>query len=471
MRRRNYMAALACALSMTLVTVSPAAVMAGETEEATEAVTEAGTEEDSSDEEDNKEASTEQAGTENGTEQVTEKAAEDVEPLKVPEKRPDYKASDYVTLGEYKGVTVQLSRITEEDVEKQIQAAIRQGDLMETLTEGKVQNGDIANIDYEGKLNGEPFDGGTAKGYNLNIGSGEFIEGFEDGLIGVSAGETVDLKLTFPEGYNNAELAGKETVFTVTVNEIKRVPELSDELASTLSDGAYTDAASYRASVRENLENGLSEMRESEIKYNLLVKVAETSEVKGYPQELVDYGVALMESAYREMAEAYKVDFAEFLSVAYQGMTVEQFRKQAAVEVQMTMQQELLLKAVAEAEGIEISDEDYAAGCEEYRKTTGFETVEELVAHYGEEQIRISVLQNKVLDFLMEHAVIEEETEPESAADEAGTKKDAAAAGQDGTKAGAEEPEAGADGTETEALDEAETDKTETETETENTQG
>lgn len=107
----------------------------------------------------------------------------------------------------------------------------------------------------------------------------------------------------------------------------------------------------------------------------------------------------------------------------------------------MTMQQELLLKAVAEAEGIEISDEDYAAGCEEYRKTTGFETVEELIAYYGEDQIRISVLQNKVLDFLMEHAIIEEETEPESAADEAGTKKDGTAAGQDETKAGAEETE------------------------------
>ncbi|RKJ48642.1 trigger factor [bacterium 1XD42-54] len=455
MRKRNYMAALACALSMTMVTASPATVMAGETEAVTEAgteeaateagteeaATEAGTEETATGNEDNEEAATEEAGAEKETEHVTEKEAEDVEPLEVPEKRPDYKASEYVTLGEYKGVTVQLSHITEDDVEKQIQAAIRQGDLMETLTEGKVQTGDIANIDYEGKLNGEPFDGGTAKGFDLNIGSGEFIPGFEDGLIGVAVGETVDLKLTFPEGYNNAELAGKETVFTVTVNEIKRMPELNDELVSTLSEGAYTDVASYRASVKEDLENGLSEMRESEIKYNLLVRVAETSEVKGYPQELVDYGVALMESAYREMAEAYSVDFAEFLSMAYNNMTVEQFRKQAAVEVQMTMQQELLLKAVAEAEGIEISDEDYAAGCEEYRKTTGFETVEELIAYYGEDQIRISVLQNKVLDFLMEHAIIEEETEPESAADEAGTKKDGTAAGQDETKAGAEETE------------------------------
>ena len=159
MRKRNYMAALACALSMTMVTASPATVMAGETEAVTEAgteeaATEAGTEETATGNEDNEEAATEEAGAEKETEHVTEKEAEDVEPLEVPEKRPDYKASEYVTLGEYKGVTVQLSHITEDDVEKQIQAAIRQGDLMETLTEGKVQTGDIANIDYEGKLNG-----------------------------------------------------------------------------------------------------------------------------------------------------------------------------------------------------------------------------------------------------------------------------------------------------------------------------
>lgn len=123
-------------------------------------------------------------------------------------------------------------------------------DILEEVTEGTVEEGDTANIDYEGKLHGEAFEGGTAKEYGSEIGSGTFIPGFEDGLVGVKIGDTVDLPLTFPENYTE-ELAGKDVVFTVTVNSVKRMPELTDDLVNQITDGEYTDVASYkRASAR-----------------------------------------------------------------------------------------------------------------------------------------------------------------------------------------------------------------------------
>ena len=215
MRRKNLMTALLCAAVVAASTVmAPGAVMAEETEAVTEASTEAATEAD--------------------TEASTEASSE--EELEITE-RPDYKALDYVELGEYKGLTVEVSptTVTDEEVIKQIRANAG-SDILEEVTEGTVEEGDTANIDYEGKLDGEAFDGGTAKDTDLEIGSGTFIPGFEDGLIGVKIGDTVDLPLTFPENYTE-ELAGKDVVFTVTVNSVKRMPELTDDLVNQITDG------------------------------------------------------------------------------------------------------------------------------------------------------------------------------------------------------------------------------------------
>lgn len=421
MKRKNLMTAVMCTFCLAAASVSPVTVMAEETEMTTEAPVEnAGEDTQAEDAEekgteaqaDDAEEGAEDAG-DSDTEDTTEGSA-DEETEAVPE-RPDYTASDYVTLGEYKGLGVGLDILTvaEEDVDESIRSSMQQADLMETLEEGTVQDGDTANIDYVGTLNGEAFDGGTAKGTDLVIGSGTFIPGFEDGLIGVAIGDTVDLPLTFPENYGNAELAGQETVFTVTVNEVKRVPELTDEHASTLSDGAYTDAASYRESVRTSLQESMDSQKDNIIKNELMRQVAESSKINDYPQEMVDFGVASMEANYKQEAEKYEMEFADFLSVCF-GMTEEQFREQAAEYTKQLMQQELILKAIAETEGIEVSDEEYAAGCERYLDGEGYETVEELEAAYGESVIRISLLQEKTLDFLVDNAVIEEETEMES---------------------------------------------------------
>lgn len=318
-----------------------------------------------------------------------------------------------MTLGEYKGLKVQIDLTASEDeIEEELNSAISQADVMEEITEGTVAEGDIVSIDYEGKLDGEAFDGGTAKDYDLEIGSGSFIDGFEDGLIGVNVGDTVDLNLTFPENYFSEDLAGQEVVFTVTVHAIKRMPELTDELVSTMTDGEYTTVDDYKASIRASLEEEKAGQRDAMIMSELFTQVAANTTINEYPEVMVDYGVQEMNDYYVDMAESFSMEFADFLSM-YLGMTEEEFNEQVVLAVQQNLQQEMYLKAIAETEGIELTEEEYEAGCEKYAETYGMESAEELVENYGESVVRLSLLQEKVLEFLKESAVIEEITETE----------------------------------------------------------
>lgn len=409
MKRRNLMAVLACTVCLGTASIGGAAVMAEETEAVTEAVTEAAAEE---------------SATEEAAEEETESSTEDIYES-VP--RPDYSAAEYVDLGEYKGLTVQIApvEVTEEDILNQIQANAG-SDILEELTEGTVQEGDIANIDYVGKLDGEAFDGGTAKGYDLEIGSGTFIPGFESGLVGVAVGDTVDLTLTFPENYT-AELAGKETIFTVTVNSVQRMPELTADLVNELTDGEYTEVDAYKESIRQYLQENYESSRDSQIKSELLAQIDASSTIKDYPQEMIDYGMTNLQNAYKQMAAMYDMEYADMLS-SYFGMTEEEFDEQALLAVQQNLKAEMYLKAIAEAEGMELSEEEYEEACQRYADTYGYETVDDLKAAYDEATIRISALQDKVLNFIQENAVIEEvaETEAESEADTEAASEEAA---------------------------------------------
>lgn len=379
--KRNYL--MAMLLCVACLTTTSATVLAEETEVVTEVSTEADTE----------------------AEETGAKA-----------ERPDYQASDYVTLGEYKGLKVEIDlTASEAEINEEIHSAVSSADMMETMTEGIVEEGDIVNIDYEGKLNGEAFDGGTAKGSDLEIGSNSFIDGFEDGLIGVAVGETVDLNLTFPENYFSTDLAGQEVVFTVTVHEIKRMPELTDDIVSAVTEGEYTTVDDYKASIRASLEEEKEAQKDSMVITDLLTQISSSATINEYPEELVAYGVQEMTDYYSQLAESYSMELTDFLSMSF-GMTEEAFNEQIELAVQQNLQQEMYLKAIAEAEGIELTEEEYAAGCEKYAETYGMESGEDIVEAYGESVVRLSLLQEKVFDFLMENAVIEEVAETQTEA-------------------------------------------------------
>ena len=378
MKRKHLIAMLLCAACLT---TAAAAVSAEETEAVTEVASEESTEE---------------------------------EETEAPMERPDYTASDYVTLGEYMGLTVQIDlTASEEEIEEELEYYLQTADVMEEITEGTVEEGDTVSIDYEGKKDGVAFDGGTAKDYDLTIGSNSFIDGFEDGLIGVNVGETVDLNLTFPENYFSEDLAGQDVVFTVTVHSIKRMPELTDDLVNTITEGEYTTIDAYKEYIRSYLEEDKAAQRDTMVMTDLFTQVTYNSTINEYPEEMVNYGVQSMRNYYEDMAESFSMEFADFM-LMYFGMTEEDFDEQVVLAVQQNMQQELYLKAIAEAEGLELTEDEYAEGCERYAESYGYESGEELVAAYGEDTVRISILQDKVLEYLMENAVVEEITESES---------------------------------------------------------
>lgn len=232
-------------------------------------------------------------------------------------KRELYNSSlaKYVELADYKGIKVDTKGDSfAEYYDAQIQTDVENNKLYQKKTEGTVQSGDTANIDYCGKKDGVAFDGGTAQGYDLVIGSGNFIEGFEDGLIGVQIGSTVDLNLTFPENYQSADLAGKAVVFTVTVNYVTgtdaRAPEdYYKELGFDLLK-AYTDDVTERA-----------------VKQYLYDKVIKDSKIKDYPEEdeekMLNAYVDYYDAMYKQN---YNVDLETALSAS--NMTLDSFKKQ-----------------------------------------------------------------------------------------------------------------------------------------------
>lgn len=396
MKKRRLMAFL-LALS---VAVTPATIMAEEKAE---------------------EVAEETAGTEDAVEEATEETSAEEETEEASEVdltyRPGYVASEYITLGEYKNLTVDATKeeITEESIEARLKSNVGNfgTKVMETVTEGSVQDGDIVTIDYVGKKDGVEFDGGSAEGYELEIGSGKFIEGFEDGLVGVKSGETVDLELTFPEGYQAEELAGQDVVFTVTVHEIKRMPEeITDDMINTGTSGKYTTVEDYREYIRSFMEEDAQEAYENTIINEVMTLVSEGAEISGYPQDLVDYCAASMKAYYEQYAAYYSMDMESFVTAM--GITMEEFEEEVLAAVERTLQAEFCYAAIAEAEGMEISEEEFQEALDSYMTmytSYGYEYENEeafLAEIGGENIIRTNLLQKKVQDFMLENTIVNE---------------------------------------------------------------
>ena len=321
--------------------------------------------------------------------------------------RPSYTALEYVTLGQYTGLSVEVDAITisDQDIQSAIEQAVADYGLYDTLYEGIVKEGDIANIDYTGKKDGIAFEGGTAQGYDLTIGSGVFIDGFETGLIGISIGDTVDLDLTFPENYASEYLAGQDVVFSVTVNSVQRIPEITNDVVYTVSDGAYKTIEEYNEYQHGQVMVQKKEEQEAAIRNGLMAQLYSTCTINDYPDDLITYSVDTLRNYYMQMASDYEMSFADFLPLYY-GIDVETFESESAEAVKESLQQELILSAIAEQEKLEISDDEYIEGCRKYADRMGYTTVDEFLAAYGEKEIRHSLIMDKAMDYVVTHAVV-----------------------------------------------------------------
>lgn len=340
----------------------------------------------------------------------------DAEAVEVP--RPEYNGADYVTLGEYAGLAVEADPVTvsPEEVEDRVHSEMEYSDdAQDTLTEGTVEEGDVANIDFTGKKDGTPFDGGSAEGYDLEIGSGTFIPGFEEGLIGMAIGESKDIDLTFPEDYGNADLAGQDVVFTVTVNSVRRMKELSDELADVLSEGEAKTVDDFKAWIGKKIEEEKTEERESSIKQQLLSMASGNASVTEYPQDLLEYVTNDVTNYFKMYASMYGMDFGSFISMAA-GTTEEEFPAYAENMAKLSIDEEFCVDGIAEMENLIPEGEELEKAYDELAAEYGFASGKDMIEQSGEDAVKYRLAYNAVLDYLYDHAVITER-QPEADSD------------------------------------------------------
>lgn len=323
----------------------------------------------------------------------------------------DLNIEEYVTLADYKNLKVTAVRpsVDDESIESYINSRL----LVGKITSRAVKEGDVVDIDFEGKKDGIAFDGGTASGYKLAIGSGSFIPGFEDGLVGVMPGETVDLNLTFPENYTNEEMAGQDVVFTVTVNGIEGSASYETVTPEEMAEMglSYKTKEEVWEAGKTEVEKNAEETYNANAKSAVVQKVVEESTIKSVPDYLIEEEAQNYNHYLESLAQAmYNMDLETFVTNAY-GVTMEQYNARMNEMFTDTVEQYLVMEAVSRAEGMEISETMISEKADQEAAEYGYASGEELLREVGFATYRMSIVQEQVVERLMELVTVEEETE------------------------------------------------------------
>ncbi len=311
-----------------------------------------------------------------------------------------------VTLGVYKGVEVEKTdaSVTDEEVDAAIERERESSARTVSVEDRAVQDGDMTTLDFEGFVDGVAFEGGKGENYPLTIGSNTFIPGFEEQLIGAELDKEVEVNVTFPEDYQAQELAGKPAVFKCTIKEIKekQLPDLDDEFASEVSE--FETLAEYKESVKKDLEEKKAEEAKLEKEDKVVDAIIAAAKM--------DIPAAMLETQQRQMAE----DFAQRIQM--QGISIDQyfqitgltraaFLEQIKPQAQKRIQSRLVLEAVAKAENMGASDEEYN---EEIKKMADayqmdIEEINDMIGEFEKKSIREDICIRKAADFVVENAV------------------------------------------------------------------
>lgn len=306
-----------------------------------------------------------------------------------------------VKLGKYTGVSVTKvdTKVTATEVNDAIKAELERG--ARTVTKkGKAANGDTVVIDFEGFIDGKAFEGGKGENYDLELGSGSFIPGFEDQLVGHKAGEDVDVEVTFPENYQADDLAGKPAVFKCTIHEVKgkEIPKLDDEYVSDTTDFETVD--DYKASVKTRLEETKKNEARRAQEDEAIAKIVEASEME-IPDAMLDNQVDNMINDFANNMAQQGLSLQQYMQ--FTGMTMDAFREQVRPDALARTQSSLVLEAVAKAEKIEASDADVDAKLEEMAKMYGMEVdqIKNLVGDAERDSMKKDIAIEKAIDFIM----------------------------------------------------------------------
>ena len=327
----------------------------------------------------------------------------------------DFDASKYVELCNYKGieVTAPKAEVSDEEMQTYIDYILSYyKDSVEITDRDEAKDGDIANIDYVGTLDGVAFEGGTAEGYDLALGSHSFIDGFEAGVVGMKVGETRELELTFPENYGKEDLAGKAVIFTVTLNALKeeKIPELNDEFVKSMGN-TFQTVEEFKAQLRSDMMSDAEENRDAEIDQQIQTYVMDNSTFKDAPSGMIDRMYNSLVTSLADSAASMGVDVGMIASYYY-GVSADNYEQEMRDYVKDTLtRQYVFLGAIANKEKIKITEDDINSEIEKSIKQSGANyTVEEYKAQIGDmDAYKEYVLLAKVMKFLRENAVINEE--------------------------------------------------------------
>lgn len=305
--------------------------------------------------------------------------------------------TDKIKVGQYKGITVEFEEPTNEEIENVIdsqQESFLSGlSEYEKVTDRAAKLGDRVNIDYEGLKDGVAFDNGTATGQAIVLGSSGYIDGFDDGIIGMKTGDKKDLNLTFPDPYEkNPDLAGKDVVFKVKLNYIEenKVTELTDELVEKNSE--YKTIEEYREGTRKSY----LEYIESSKMNAAWSQVINNSKVDEYPKDELEMTKQEIENSYSSTASMYGMTVDDYLTQV-QGATVEEYAKD-------TITSQYLVQAIGEKEKLTVSDDEYKAGVTKYTEEYKYESEEAFIEAITEEKFREFLLSEKVASFVKDNA-------------------------------------------------------------------
>lgn len=313
-----------------------------------------------------------------------------------------------VKLGDYKGLEIekQDSELTDEELEESINHSLGHMAEMVVKEDGAVENGDTVNIDFSGSVDGEEFEGGQAEGYDLEVGSGSFIPGFEEQLEGMKTGEEKDVVVTFPEEYHAEELAGKEATFKTKVNEIKYkdVPELNDEIANEL-DAEANSVDEYKENLRKRLAEQKATEAENTEKEEAIKKATDNATID-IPQAMIDTELDRMVQEFGQRIQQQGLDLQTYFQIS--GQDESQLREQMKDDAEQRVKTNLTLTEIADAENIEVSDEDIDKELEKMSEQFNI-SVEDIKNTLGNTDIvKNDVRIQKVIDLLKDNAKLVE---------------------------------------------------------------
>lgn len=332
---------------------------------------------------------------------------------------PEYVASDYVKLDQYTGVEVEVPNktVTDDEFEQAIQDLLNSYGEYEKITDRVTAEGDTIVYDYSGAVDGVVFDSGTAKDQVLTLGEGNFVDGFEEGLIGAEIGKEFVVDAHFPENYGNEQLNGKTAQFTMYIHYIQGefiVPEFTDDFVKSLEDYTVSTVDEFKDVYYKELSQQKAAYMDDVAMNEVFTTLLAQAEFSGYPESYVEIYNQDMMNSYTTTAAMYGMSLEQFASMY--GMTLEEFEAEVLHMAEEQVKIEVLYQYIAEKEGIEVTEDEYLAVVQGYMDYYGYTDMTSFVNDYGvevvEKQGYADALLEKVLEFCYENAVKTEAPAP-----------------------------------------------------------